>query len=120
VIVIVLASAPPKLRGYLTRWLMEVRAGVYVGTVTARIRETLWEHVLELAGPGEATLVYQAPGEQGFAIEAHQSKWYPVDFDGVTLMCRPSEATVPPGRQGFSRAAKQREFGPRGRSRRRR
>lgn len=36
--VIVLVAAPPGLRGHLTRWMVEVQAGVFVGNPGRRIR----------------------------------------------------------------------------------
>ncbi|WP_420838174.1 type I-E CRISPR-associated endoribonuclease Cas2e [Bifidobacterium santillanense] len=53
-IVIVLTVCPPKLRGHLTRWLFEISPGVYVGKVGARVRELLWEQVLDNIGGGGA------------------------------------------------------------------
>lgn len=38
-VVVTLTDCPPKLRGDLTKWLMEINTGVYVGKVSARIRE---------------------------------------------------------------------------------
>lgn len=38
-LVIVLENAPPRLRGRLAIWLLEVRAGVYVGNYSARVRD---------------------------------------------------------------------------------
>ena len=40
-LVIVTEAAPPRLRGFLARWLLEVRAGVYVGSYSVRVRERL-------------------------------------------------------------------------------
>ena len=47
-VVIVLSAAPASLRGALTRWLMEVSSGVFVGHLSARVREQLWELVRSL------------------------------------------------------------------------
>ena len=44
-LVIVVENAPPRLRGRLAVWLLEVRAGVYVGTYSRRTREMIWEQV---------------------------------------------------------------------------
>jgi CRISPR-associated protein Cas2 len=54
---IVLESAPPRLCGYLTRLLLEVRAGVYVGDYNVRTRERIWKVVgALLLGDGEDDL----------------------------------------------------------------
>ncbi|MDI5754358.1 type I-E CRISPR-associated endoribonuclease Cas2e, partial [Salmonella enterica subsp. enterica serovar Montevideo] len=38
-------NVPPHLRGRLAVWLLEIRAGVYVGDVSAKIREMIWQQV---------------------------------------------------------------------------
>ncbi len=44
-IVLILEKVPTSLRGELTRWLLELKAGVFVGKVSAMVRDRLWEHV---------------------------------------------------------------------------
>lgn len=88
-IVIVLSKVPSGLRGHLTRWLMEIAPGVYVGPVSARVREELWSLVLEMVRDGHALMVQSARNEQGLEVRNHRHAWNPEDFDGVTLMRRP-------------------------------
>ena len=88
-IVLTLTDCPPRLRGDLSKWLCEINTGVYVGTVSARVREALWNRVCDNLKNGRATLVYTAGGEQGMTFRVHNSAWTPVDFDGITLMRRP-------------------------------
>lgn len=110
-IVLVLTACPDGLRGHLTRWLMEVSAGVYVGHTTRRVREELWVRVVELIGSGRALMVYSSPGEQRFAVLTHGHHWQPEDFDGLTLMRRPhgaESADSPPPRAGWSAASRRR------------
>lgn len=113
-IVLVLSACPVGLRGDLTKWLYEVSAGVFVGKVSARIREHLWERVLESSGSGRAILVWHARGEQGLTFSVKDHPWEPVDLDGVTLMKRPSR-TKPRSsselRPGWSKAGARRRFG---------
>jgi CRISPR-associated protein Cas2 len=113
--VIVLTACPEGLRGHLTQWLLEISAGVYVGHVSTRIRQRLWGKVIEMAGPGRALLVFQRPGEQRLSFLVHDHLWRPVDFDGITLIRRPTEKHTPnPAlRRGWSKAAKHRRFGRR-------
>lgn len=89
-IVLVLTACPAGLRGFLTRWLMEISAGVFVGKVNARVREALWERVVEMIGNGRAILVRSVRSEQGLDVRVHGHHWEPVDIDGLTLMLRPS------------------------------
>ena len=68
-IVLVLTACPEGLRGHLTRWLMEVSAGVFVGHVSRKVREELWDRVAELIGNGRALMAYSVPGEQRLRVE---------------------------------------------------
>jgi len=89
VTVIVLVAAPEGLRGHLTRWLVEVQAGVFVGTPGRRIRDRLWSLLSSRIGSGQVVMVEPARNEQGWAIRtAGPERWYPVDFDGLILSAR--------------------------------
>jgi CRISPR-associated protein Cas2 len=46
-LVIVLENAPPRLRGHLTRLFLEIRAGVYIGDFSIRVRERIWKTIQE-------------------------------------------------------------------------
>lgn len=86
-LVIVVENAPPRLRGRLAVWLIEARAGVYVGVYSRRTRETIWEEVQGAIGEGNAVMAYAAPNDAGFVIETcGQNRRIPVDLDGFTLM----------------------------------
>ena len=67
-VVLVLSAAPASLRGAMTRWLMEVSPGVFVGHLSARVREQLWELVRAYIGNGRALLVWSVRSEQRFAV----------------------------------------------------
>ncbi|MGW7753647.1 type I-E CRISPR-associated endoribonuclease Cas2e [Streptomyces violaceusniger] len=113
--VIVLTQCPVGLRGFLTRWLLEISPGVFIGGPSARIREALWNEVKQYAGNGRALLAYSTNNEQGFAFETHDHKWHPVDHEGLTLIRRPNQqapsAAAP--QRGWSKASKRRRFGSR-------
>jgi CRISPR-associated protein Cas2 len=110
--VFVLTACPEGLRGHLTRWLMEVSAGVFVGHVTRRVREELWSRVVEGIGSGRALLVYSAPGEQRLGLRSHGHHWVPEDFDGITLMRRPEDPVDVGGSEaGWSAAGRRRRYG---------
>ncbi|MFI5755174.1 type I-E CRISPR-associated endoribonuclease Cas2e [Streptomyces sp. NPDC051569] len=87
--VIVLIAAPDGLRGHLTRWMVEVNAGVFVGNPNRRVRDRLWELLATRIGDGQAVLVEPASNEQGWAIRtAGRDRSRPVDFDGLILSAR--------------------------------
>ena len=103
--VLVVTACPAGLRGDLSKWLIELTPGVFVGRPSARIRDLLWERTTELCKDGRALLVYSAANEQGLDFKTHRHHWTPSDFDGVTLMVRPT--TKPQNeqnRKGWSNA----------------
>ncbi|MFF8775123.1 type I-E CRISPR-associated endoribonuclease Cas2e [Kitasatospora sp. NPDC015120] len=86
-IVISVTAVPDHVRGALTRWLLEVTPYLYIGTVSAKVRQELWSAVSNCIGTGAAALVYPAANEQGFELTtAGEQRRYPVDFDGLTLI----------------------------------
>lgn len=84
-IVIVLRSAPPTLRGDLTKWCQEIAAGVYVGKMSARVRDKLWQRVCDGIKAGVATMAYPTANEQGYTIKTTSTTRQIVDLDGVLL-----------------------------------
>lgn len=85
--VVAVTNAPPRLRGRLAAWLLEVRAGLFVGDYSARTRERIWEQVEAYIEDGDAVMIWQAPTEQGYAFRTFgRNRRMPVDFDGLTLV----------------------------------
>ena len=86
-LVIVLENAPPRLRGRLAVWLLEVRAGVYVGDFSRRVRELIWSNVVDGIEDGNAVLIWRAPTEAGFLFKTlGRNRRVEADFDGVQLV----------------------------------
>lgn len=85
--VIVVERAPQRLRGRLRAWLLEVRAGVYVGDYSARTREMIWEQVTAYIDDGDAVIVWRARTDQGFDFATvGRNRRMPEDFDGLKLV----------------------------------
>lgn len=96
-LVIATTAVPDHLRGALSRWTTEVVAGIFVGSVSARVRDELWEAVTQVVGDGAAVLVHPAPAEQGYGIRtAGTRRRVPEDFDGLTLMRMTGVSPTPP------------------------
>jgi len=120
-VVMVLSACPPGLRGYLTRWLLEISAGVFVGRVSKRVRELMWDKTTSMVRSGRAIMVFSARNEQGLDFRVHGHHWTPRDFDGVRLMLRPHTSATDsidsrtpgtsPTHVGWSKAARQRRYG---------
>jgi CRISPR-associated protein Cas2 len=85
--IVVTEAVPARLRGRLAVWLLEIRAGVYVGDVGARIREMIWYQVTELADQGNIVMAWATNTESGFDFIAFgQNARMPIDFEGLRLV----------------------------------
>lgn len=111
-IVLHVSNCPQKLRGDLSKWLFEVNIGVYVGKVSGKVRDELWKRICDNVSQGQATMVYTTNNEQGFEFKVHNTTWFPVSYDGVTLMKHPlpkskteDEKPIEFLAPGFSKAA---------------
>jgi CRISPR-associated protein Cas2 len=86
-LVIVVENVPPRLRGRLAVWLLEVRAGVYVGDLSRRVREMIWKQVIEGCEAGNAVMAWSTNTESGFDFVTHgKNRRIPVEMDGVKLV----------------------------------
>ncbi len=89
-IVMMLEKVSPSVRGELTRWLVELRTGVFVGQISALVRDKLWEMVCLKTRGGGVVLLHSADTEQGFAIRTWGDTQRSVrDFDGLFLIHKP-------------------------------
>ncbi len=85
--VVVVSNAPPRLRGRLAAWLVELRAGVYVGDYSTKTREMIWGQVVQGLDDGDAIMVWKAPTDQGYEfLTLGKNRRMPVDFDGLKLV----------------------------------
>lgn len=90
-VLILLERVPPSLRGELTRWLIQPRAGVFVGNVSAMVREKLWDKLLRAKRSGSVTMLYSSNTEQGFTIRTHGETARRIeDFEGLLLVKSPA------------------------------
>ncbi|MGH8729638.1 MAG: type I-E CRISPR-associated endoribonuclease Cas2e [Burkholderiales bacterium] len=86
-LVIVLENAPPRLRGRLAIWLLEIRAGVYVGNYSAKVRDHIWSHVETGIEDGNAVMAWRTNNEAGFDfMTLGSNRRIPVELDGAKLV----------------------------------
>lgn len=86
-LVVVTENVPPRLRGRLAVWLLEVRAGVYIGDVSAKIREMIWEQISVLAEGGNVVMAWATNSESGFEFQTvGENRRIPVDLEGLRLV----------------------------------
>jgi CRISPR-associated protein Cas2 len=95
--VLALERVSPSLRGELTRWMLEVRPGVFVGQPSAMVRDRLWqqvctqlEQVKAVQERSAAVLLHTTDNEQGYAIRYMGEPTRRLrDFDGLQLIMGP-------------------------------
>ncbi|QCF27509.1 type I-E CRISPR-associated endoribonuclease Cas2e [Hydrocarboniclastica marina] len=86
-LVVVTENVPPRLRGRLAVWLLEIRAGVYIGDVSKRIREMIWEQISALAEDGNVAMAWACNHESGFDFQTYgENRRVPIDYDGLRLV----------------------------------
>ena len=86
-LVIVVENVPPRLRGRLAIWLLEIRAGVYVGNYSKRVRDYIWDQVKVGLGDGNAVMAWRVNNEAGFDfVTLGVNRRIPVELDGAKLV----------------------------------
>jgi CRISPR-associated protein Cas2 len=86
-VVLVMENVPPSLKGELTRWMLETKAGVFIGIMSASVRERLWTKVTENCDDGGAILAYSSDTEQGFDLKMHGIlRKNVIDIEGIKLI----------------------------------
>jgi CRISPR-associated protein Cas2 len=86
-VVYILESVPPGLRGELTRWMLEPHAGVFVGKISAMVREKLWEKICSKVRDGGCIMIHSTNNEQGFSINVWGiTQRTIVEYEGLMLV----------------------------------
>src|SRR5436305_9932395 len=96
-VILILERVPAGLRVELSRWMIERRAGVFVGIPSGLVRDKLWTKVTKSARGGAAVMLHSSRTEQGFTVRTHgDPSRHPVDIEGLTLVRIPNRSP-PPG-----------------------
>jgi CRISPR-associated protein Cas2 len=90
-IVMILEHVPARLRGELTRWLIEPKAGVYIGHVNAMVRDRLWEKCCAVKGlKGGVLQIWSTNTEQRYMMRMYgEMQRKIVELEGMQLICIP-------------------------------
>src|SRR5690606_23618909 len=105
-VVLILESVSESLRGQLSKWMLEPKAGVFVGRVSAAVRDLLWEKACREVDEGGATMIYRSDSEQGFSIRSYGDTSRRIeDWEGIQLVLRPHPVEHDPS-AGERRAAR--------------
>jgi len=91
-VVLIIERVSPSLRGEITRWLIQPKTGVFVGRLSSRVRQKLWERVCRSRRNGAALLIYSSDTEQGFRCESvGDTSKVMRDFEGLILPETPNK-----------------------------
>ena len=91
-IVMLLEKVPLRLRGELTRWLVEPRTGVFIGHVNAMVRDRLWQKCCNARGLGGVVQMWSTNNEQHFAMRMNgDTSRRIVELEGLQLIQVPLE-----------------------------
>jgi CRISPR-associated protein Cas2 len=94
-LVVVTENVPPRLRGRMAIWLLEIRGGVYIGDASRRTREMIWEQLLAGYEDGSVVMAGASSNESGYEFQTlGPNSRLPVEFDGLYLV-----ALHPPEKQ---------------------
>jgi CRISPR-associated protein, Cas2 family len=86
-ITVITENAPPRLRGRLAIWLLQVRSGVYVGNVSRKVREMIWDQCINLIDDGNIVMAWSTNSESGFDFQTiGQNRRIPIEMDGLRLV----------------------------------
>lgn len=67
--------------------MIEPKAGIFLGRMTARIREELWNKSIRDCRVGACQQFWSCPGEQGFQMRSHgEGSRTVVEFEGLYLV----------------------------------
>ena len=89
-VIMILERLNPGLRGEISRWMIEPKAGVFIGKMSAMVRDRLWEKAEKSAGDGAGTLIHSCNSEQGFNIRSFgDGSRQIIDMEGLWLVRLP-------------------------------
>lgn len=91
-IVMILEKVTTGLRGELARWLIEPRNGVFVGHVSARVRDSLWQKCVKRKSGGGVIQIWNMNTEQHYQIRmSGDTSRKLIEVEGLQLVQIPGE-----------------------------
>ena len=85
--VIILEKAPTSLRGELSRWLIEPYPNVFMGHVSAMVRDRLWDRCCKSCRTGGVVQAWTTNTEQRFKIRMFgNTNRRVIDLEGLQLI----------------------------------
>ena len=91
-IVMVLQNVPTSVRGELSRWMLEPYPGVFIGNLSAMVRDRLWKKACQSCRDGGVFQAWSCDSEQRFRMRVHGRVRRSITWvEGVQLVIRPPE-----------------------------
>jgi CRISPR-associated protein Cas2 len=88
---LILQSVPAGVRGEIGKWMIEPYPGVFVGHLSARVRDLLWQKCIADPKVKGAMQIWQTNNEQHFKMRGHGIvRREIVDLEGVQLVRIPA------------------------------
>ena len=88
--IFILEKTASSLRGDLTRWMLEPKTGVFIGHISAMVREKLWGKIQKNSYNSAGIMIWSTNSEQGFDIKTFGITSRNVhDWDGLLLVSKP-------------------------------
>lgn len=93
-------NVPTSLRGELTKWMLQLKPGVFLGTLSTLVGEKLWHKIQNRIGEGRAVWVKATNNEQRFELTTCGNlKWKVSNFDGLQLITHPIKKSLKKGKK---------------------
>ncbi|MBW9234024.1 type I-E CRISPR-associated endoribonuclease Cas2e [Leptospira santarosai] len=88
-VVLILERVKTSQRGEMSRLAIELKPGVFVASINARVRDRIWKKISE-EWKSNAIMLFSNNSEQGYGIRSHGDPSREImDFDGLLLMSKP-------------------------------
>ncbi len=72
--------------------MIEPHTGIFLGTISAAVREKLWQKICSKTKDGGCIMIYSAQKEQGFDVEFWgATKRNIIDYEGLKLVHIPKK-----------------------------
>ena len=73
----------------MSRLAIEVKSGVFLADINARVRDKLWERIVNKWNLN-AIMIYSTNTEQSYGIKVNgDPERSVIDFDGISLLSKP-------------------------------
>ena len=90
-VMMIFETVPVSLRGTLSRWMVEPSRNVFVGHVSALVRDQLWEKCCSKLKGGGLVQVWSTNNEQHYKMRTFgETRRTIIDDEGLQLVMIPS------------------------------